>query len=138
MRVFSSDHYYWRMVERDAATPWFYLTIHLKNDGYVRERTFMPDDHALLEHILSQQNEHVKVIDLQAMTPGMINKQGRWLMEPLNQLELAETANGETVQIYTTITGQMYFYPSQSQPAVRRLRARKVLYVRTADQALHG
>lgn len=134
MRVFSSDHYYWKMVERDAATPWFYLTIQYGDKGNAREKSFMPDDHILVEQILSQQQKGVKVVDLQAMTPSTINRQGRWLMEPLSQLELAETARGETVQIYTTIYSQVYFYPSLSQSAIKKLRARRMLYKRTADE----
>jgi hypothetical protein len=130
MRVFSSDRYYWRMIERDAVTPWFYLTMQIKSKGRASERSFMPDDHVLLEHLLIQQDKHAKIIDLQAMTPGLVNKQDRWLMEPLMQLELAETAQGEIVQIYTTILGAVYFYPIQSQRAINKLRNRRILYTK--------
>ncbi|MGK9066605.1 hypothetical protein [Stutzerimonas chloritidismutans] len=137
MRVFSSSDYYWKMVERDAGTPWFHVTIQYCAEGDVRERSFMPDDFLLVEQILSQQKEGVRVVDLQAMTPGMINKQGRWLMESLAKLELAKTAYGETVEIYTTISGSVYFCPTLKTSAVKGLRSRRLLYKRTEEKVEH-
>lgn len=131
MRVFSADHYYWRMVERDADTPWFCLTIQVKSNGRVRERTLMPDDNALVRDILEQQSQGIKILDLQAMTPGNVNKQGRWLMEPLAQLEVAETAHGATVEIFTTISGQTYYHPYLTQSGIKTIRARNTLYKQT-------
>lgn len=128
MRVFSADHYYWRMVERDADTPWFCLTIEFKINGRVRERTLMPNDNALLSEILEQQSKGIEIRDLQVMTPGTINKQGRWLMEPLAQLELGETKHGAPVEIFTTIFGRTYYYPTLTQAAIKSIRARNTLY----------
>lgn len=136
MRVFGGDHHYWRMVERDAETPWFCLTMHFRNKSRIKERTAMPDDYYLVEQILSQQNDHMQVIDLQVMTPESMNHKGRWLLEPLSKLQLAQTACGTTVEIYTTLDGSVYFNPSQRPRAIKNLRITSTPYSREDALAL--
>ncbi|OWJ98257.1 hypothetical protein B6S59_01390 [Pseudomonas sp. A46] len=130
MQVFSEDHRYWRMIERDVRAPWFHLTMQFRIDGRFRKRTLMPDDITLLAHLVSQQDDEVQVVDLQVVTPGCLNGRGRWLMEPLAKLELAMTSDDDVVHIYTLADGRTYCDPAQDDQALEQFSASHVIYSR--------
>lgn len=113
MRAFSSQHSYWTMVERDAKTSWFHVTVRYRVEGHRITRTFMPDNAELLLQLLSEKNGSLQVLDLQVMTPPAVNQLGRWSMEPLAKIELAMGDEDEEVLIYTTAEGHVYLDPPQ-------------------------
>ncbi|WP_036993693.1 hypothetical protein [Metapseudomonas furukawaii] len=141
MRVFSEDHRYWRMIERDVRAPWFHLTLQFQMGGQIRRRALMPDDVTLLSHLVGQQDDEVQVVDLQVVTPDCLNGQGRWLMEPLAKLELAITSDDDVVHIYTLMDGRTYYDPVQNEQALMQLSDSAVIYSRpamTSESALHA
>ncbi len=130
MRVFSEDHRYWRMVERDVRAPWFHVTMQFQTEGQIRRRTLMPDDVTLLSYLVEQQDNEVEVVDLQVVTPDCLNGRGRWLMEPLAKLELAMTSDEDVVHIYTLMDGRTYCDPAQDDQALKQLSDGRVIYSR--------
>lgn len=136
MRVFSEQHRYWRMVERDVRAPWFHLTMQFRMEGQIRRRTLMPDDVTLLSHLVGQQDDEVQVVDLQVVTPDCLNGRGRWLMEPLAKLELAMTNDDDVVHIYTLLDGRTYCDPAQDEQALKQLSDSRVIYSRPAETSM--
>lgn len=130
MQVFDDEHRFWRLIERDISTPWFHLTIDVRAKGRRRQKTIMPDDVSLLSNILATRNEAITVVDLQVCIPTALSKKGRWSLEPLAKLELAESSDDGIVHIYTTIEGKRYTDPYQSRSNLEQLKNRRSLYER--------
>ncbi|MDT4868851.1 hypothetical protein FQZ97_1038390 [compost metagenome] len=126
-----SEHYqFWEMIERNARTPWFHLTLGCYVEGQSMTHTAMANNVSLLSDLLNQPDGHVQVIDVQAVTPDSLNQKGRWLMEPLAKLELAKTPSHEVAHIYTTVDGHTYYDLPDDALGIEQLCDRKVLYAR--------
>ncbi|WP_447747807.1 hypothetical protein [Pseudomonas nicosulfuronedens] len=128
MSVFSHEHSYWAMVERDAKTPWFHVTLRFRTDGHVVSRIYLPDTVQLLLQLLEGDTESLFVDELQIVTPAKVNKRGKWLMEPLTKVELALGGDDDEIFIYTTEDGRVYVDPPQSKRFDHAIAQRTTLY----------
>lgn len=126
--LFSHEHSYWMMVERDAKSPWFYVTLRLRVDGHVVSRIFMPNTVQLLLQLLEGDTDSLYVQELQIVTPGNLNQRDRWLMEPLVKVELALSSDDDEVFIYTTEEGRVYVDPPQRKRFDHTIALRTTLY----------
>lgn len=128
MKVFSSEHSYWTMVERDAKTSWFHVTMRFRVDGHLVSRIFMPDTVQLLLQLLEGDSDELFVQELQIVTPEKVNQRGRWLMEPLTKVELALGGDDDEIFIYTTEEGRVYVDPPQSKRFDHAIAQRTTMY----------
>lgn len=128
MKIFSSKHSYWTMIERDAKTSWFYVTMRFRVEGILVNRIFMPDTVQLLLQLLEGDSEELFVQEIQIVTPAKVNQRGRWLMEPLSKVELALGGDDDEIFIYTTEDGRVYIDPPQSKRFDHAIAERTTLY----------
>ena len=63
MTTFSHEHSFWAMVERDAKTPWFHLTLRFQRDGHFVSRVYMPDTVQLLLQLLEGDTELLALME---------------------------------------------------------------------------
>lgn len=91
---FGDGYSNWRMFERHLAHAWYHVVLEERLEGKVWPRAMMISDVDMLEEILSQQNSEFVVTEIQVVTPGWMNKTGRWIMEGLSGLLVGYDSTG--------------------------------------------
>ncbi len=90
----------WRFVEHTIHRPWFYVATEEVDEsdleGLNRRPMLMLTDENLLESLLAEQGEQIRVEMILLVTPDHMNQTGRWLMERLDALDRYETSRGVT------------------------------------------
>ncbi len=119
----------WRFVEHSIHRPWFYVATEEVNesdkDGFTRRPMLMLTDEDLLESLLAEQGEQLRVGTILLVTPNHMNQAGRWLMEPLETLERYETARGLTFT-YEVQSGIRYVWGDESIINKQGVKKRRV------------
>lgn len=108
---------FWSFIEQDMACPWFYLQIVEEDDKEAFRSMLMVPTPALLEQIVAAVNDHAWLEQAQLVTPGHINKTGRWLMESL--LEVAAIRNEQGQELgyeYLVEGGRTYSISADQLP----------------------
>ncbi|WP_236199593.1 hypothetical protein [Pseudomonas pseudonitroreducens] len=85
----------------------------------------MLTDEDLLESLLAEQGEQLRVGTILLVTPNHMNQAGRWLMEPLETLERYETARGLTFT-YEVQSGIRYVWGDESIINKQGVKKRRV------------
>lgn len=106
--VFGDGYSNWAMVERHLALPWYHVVLEEKVDGRAWKRVLMPSDVNMLEEILSQRTNEFVVEDIQVVTPGWMNKTGKWMMEKLSGLLVGYDSSGARVYLHNMCNGETY------------------------------
>lgn len=112
---FGDGYSNWRMFERHLAHAWYHVVLEERLEGKVWTRTMMISDVDMLEEILSQQTSEFVVTEIQVVTPGWMNKAGKWIMEGLSGLLVGYDSTGRRVclhniddeKAYTDAPGQL-------------------------------
>ncbi len=81
---------HWAYVEQEWLWPWFYVQIGCTEAGESFTRLLMITTVSDLEQMVAEQGQHFWLEQVQLVTPGQVNKQGRWLMEPLIEVSVAQ------------------------------------------------
>lgn len=84
--IYGDDIRLWAFVEHSLHTPWFYVTVAEFQLGQALQTMLLVQDICALEALLANQNAVWKVVQVQLVSPGHMNKHDRWLMEPLLEL----------------------------------------------------
>lgn len=107
----------WRFVEHSIHRPWFYVATEevdeSDKDGFTRRPMLMLTDEDLLETLLAEQGEQLRVGMILLVTPNHMNQTGRWAMEPLESLDRYETEKGLTFT-YQVQGGHRYVWGDES------------------------
>ena len=98
--IFGDGYSNWRMFERHLAHPWYHVVLEECLEGKVWTRTMMISDVDMLEEILSQQTSAFVVKEIQVVTPGWMNKTGKWEMEKLSGLLVGYDSSGARVCLH--------------------------------------
>lgn len=80
---------HWSYVEQEWNWPWFYVQVGCKEAGECVSRLFMIASASDLAELINDQGKRYWVEQVNFVTPGHVNKQGRWLMEPLVEMSVA-------------------------------------------------
>ncbi|MEP9317685.1 hypothetical protein ABKS89_11160 [Pseudomonas sp. LABIM340] len=119
----------WRFVEHSIHRPWFYVATEevdeSDKDGFTRRPMLMLTDEDLLETLLAEQGEQIRVGMVLLVTPNHMNQSGRWLMEPLDTLDRYETARGLTFT-YQVQGGSRYVWGDGSIIHKKGVKRRQV------------
>lgn len=96
---------FWSFVEQEVAWPWFYLQM-VEDDG---KETFqsmlMVPTLPLLEQIVGAKSDHAWIEQAQLVTPAHINKMGRWMMEPLQEVSAILNEQGQELGYDCVVEG---------------------------------
>jgi hypothetical protein len=96
---------FWARIEQDVIWPWFYLQIgENEGDDTFRSMLMIPTE-ALLAEFIANQQENCWLEDIQVVTPDYLNHKGRWLMEPLIELNSLRDGDG-VIQGYEYVTAE--------------------------------
>lgn len=119
----------WRFVEHSIHRPWFYVATEevdeSDKDGFTRRPMLMLTDEELLETLLAEEGEQIRVRMILLVTPSHMNKAGRWLMEPLDALYRYETERGLTFT-YQVHGGNRYVWGDESIVSKKGVKKRQV------------
>lgn len=88
--------------------PWFCVSVVQTDEDFDLQRTLMPGDIQMLEHILSQQAEDVVVADILVMMPAWMTRSDRWTLERLIELRSGLNSDNTSVNFYVTESGKVY------------------------------
>ncbi|WP_343350954.1 hypothetical protein [Pseudomonas sediminis] len=122
---------HWRLVERDLNQVWFHLTVSFQESGKTRVKSVFPNDVAILAHLVSQADEEIDVLCVQAVLPPHVTGKNRWVMIPLTLLEVAHTKTGEPVNIFHAEDGETFSDPPLPPKLLLSLDDRKTLYFKS-------
>ncbi|RPM29675.1 hypothetical protein [Pseudomonas aeruginosa] len=121
----------WTAVEQDLQWPWFYVQVARRERRDVVTSTLLLQHSHDLETIIRSQSKHAWVEQVQIVTPGHLNQQARWLMEPLQEVCLMQDSSGELGLLFKVENGVRYsLHPWRD---VESLLLVKVLFSAAAD-----
>ncbi len=85
--VYGPDHHHWKLVEREIATPWLHATVKVTEGGIEYTKTVMPNDLTTFLEMANLKTPDARIGELQLMSPAWMNGAGRWLLEPIRQID---------------------------------------------------
>lgn len=132
--LFSNDFRYWRAVMHET-TPWIHLTLTTCFEDGSRVQYVQLDSVHSFELVTHQLQPNQQISDVQIAVPARMNKQGRWTLEPLQQLQEGELEQ-LSVYVYRMQSGATYvdgYVGDAGEDAVANLRT---IYV--APPSAHG
>jgi len=126
--VFGPDHHHWKLVEREIATPWLHATVMVIDGGIEYAKTVMPSDLTTFLEMANVKAPGARISELQLMSPAWMNGAGRWLLEPIRQIDIARSADNELIHIYVTQEGKNYYDPSRTPAEILELTNQHTVY----------
>lgn len=129
----------WRYVEHSIHRPWLYVATVERNDDFDIRPMMMVSDVQLLQALLADQENGLKVEGVLLVTPHHMNQSGRWMMEPLDSIEKHETPSG-VAYVYAVEGGRSYIegnpeIPNREDAKQRAVFRTDMLYSRSANTA---
>lgn len=126
--VFGPGHHHWRLIEREIATPWLHATRTIIEGDVEYTQSVMPSDLQTFLSIANEKAPGARVSEPQLMSPPWMNEAGRWLLEPIRQIDIAETHDNGVVHIYRMEGGRIYYDPPQTQTEITKLANTRTVY----------
>ncbi|WP_145255585.1 hypothetical protein [Pseudomonas sp. DE0157] len=128
--MFGDGLMHWHSVSRALATHWYHVSVQRFHDGQFRNHTEMPNDEARLVELLLAQDQSLVVREVQAVTPGWMNKSDGWKMEKLMSLSMGFSQEEVPVSILEVESGEVYIDSHEPGLNVESLTGLKELYRR--------
>ena len=117
---------FWSYIEQEVIWPWFYLQV-VEDDGKeVFRSMLMVPTIPLLEQAMAAQTEQTWFEQAQLVTPDHMNKNGRWMMEPLLEVSSIRDNQGNELGYQYRVEGDRMYSTSPSQPIDCRMRTQVV------------
>lgn len=111
----------WRGVSRLLRTPWYHLTLTVKDEGRLSECAVMIDDTRQLQEMLVSQGSDLGITEIMAVTPSWMNKTAGWQMEPLMRVTVGEDRTGSEVCLLEVAKGAVYHTSHQQDFKIEAL-----------------
>ncbi|HCF2053689.1 hypothetical protein ACM79P_17580 [Pseudomonas aeruginosa] len=107
----------WVAVEQDILWPWFYLQI-VRDDGDDALRSMLLlSSMQEFEDFLKTLNDRLWIEQAHVVTPHFMNGTGRWLMEPLVEINVVVDRGGEEIgHCFEVEGGRCYTTASAAKP----------------------
>ncbi|MFT2158002.1 hypothetical protein [Pseudomonas putida] len=129
--MFGDGLMHWHGVSRALATHWYHVSVQRFEDGQFRNHTEMPNDEARLVELLLAQDQSLVVREVQAVTPGWMNKSDGWKMEKLMSLSMGFSQEEVPVSVLEVESGEVYIDSHEPGLNVESLTGLKELYRRS-------
>lgn len=126
--VYGPDHHHWRLVEREISSPWLHATVKVTEGGIEYTKTVMPNDLTTFLEMANLKTPDARIGELQLMSPAWMNGAGRWLLEPIRQIDIARSVDNELIHIYVTHEGKNYYDPSRTPAEIQELTNQRTVY----------
>src|SRR5471032_1245390 len=112
----------WSYVEHGLQLPWFYVRLVHHEDGIRISRMLMLSNIEMLQSVQSQRTSSSWVEDVQLVSPGYLNKTGRWLMEPLLELVEVGTGSAQSKSLIYRVMGDRIYTDGQQDNSVDQVK----------------
>ncbi|CAM3098960.1 Uncharacterised protein [Ectopseudomonas mendocina] len=120
----------WTFVEQRLHTPWFYVMVAECHPEQALHTMFLVQEVCTLEALLASQNDLFKVTEVQLVSPSHMNKNDRWLMEPL--IELVQISyQGAQGYEYCVEGGKWYSDQAEEVLFGSESESRRIIFQRT-------
>lgn len=120
--LYSGKARLWRVVEHSLHVPWFYTTLSERHlDEECRTMVLLHDLESL-SAMIGGQTESRRIVDIYLVSPGYVNQQERWLMEPVAEISVSVQGNVRVDRCVVEGDRAYYFGPSSNRfdPALFR------------------
>jgi hypothetical protein len=84
--LYSGEAQLWSVVEQSLHSPWFYVSVHEGHPGQTLCTMLMVQEVPVLEALLAQQGETMRIGNVLLVTPSHLNNTNSWCMEELSEL----------------------------------------------------
>tara|TARA_R100000935_G_C2750188_1_gene129421 strand:+ start:249 stop:530 length:282 start_codon:yes stop_codon:yes gene_type:complete len=88
----------------------------------------MPSDLTRFLEMANLRASDARISELQLMSPAWMNGAGRWLLEPIRQIDIARSADNELIHIYVTQEVKNYYDPSRTPAEILELKNQHTVY----------
>ncbi|WP_070094283.1 hypothetical protein [Pseudomonas monteilii] len=126
--MFGDGLMHWHGVSRALATHWYHVSVQRLHEGQFRNYEEMLNDESRLVELLVAQDETLVVQEVQAVTPGWMNKSDGWKMEKLVSLSMGFSVDEVPVSILEVEGGEVYIDTHEPDFKVDSLTGLKELY----------
>lgn len=127
--LFGDEARLWSYVEHGLHRPWFYVTLVERHDELTLRNMLMASDVRILESLLSEQHEEMRIEAVQLVSPSYMNESSRWMMEPLLELsQVNSTAAEPPIYIYNLEGGKQYLDGNEGPLSEEQISSRKVIF----------
>lgn len=106
--AFGDEPMLWAAVEHDIHRPWFYVRLIELGDDIQWCRMILLGDELSLQSLMRAQRSGWLVESVLLATPSHVNGSDRWLLEPLERLQLFGRQGDQTAVVYTVAGGHSY------------------------------
>jgi hypothetical protein len=126
--MFGDGLAHWHGVSRALKTPWYHVSVkRWQDDRFVSIEEFVNDETRLYE-LLSQQDETLKVSEVQVVTPWWVNGGESWKMERLQSLSMGCNSHDVPICILEVEGGAVYHDSHDPDFDAAALRKVRVIY----------
>lgn len=122
LNLFGEEPFVWKAVEHTLHRPWFYVTTSESQEAFQVRPMLLLSDERSLQALVSMKGIGLRAEGVLIVTPDHLNHSGRWMMEPLEEIELIE-GKQSTALTYKVEGGRTYTYGDReitSQKALRK------------------
>lgn len=124
--LFGGEPTAWSYVEHNIHRPWFYVATVTPGDDFALHPMLMMSNEQLLQSLLEDQEQGLRVESVLLVTPDHLNHSGGWLMEPLESIVRYESPEG-MAYVYQVLGEKSYLY-GDADVAVREGSRGKTLF----------
>ncbi|EIU5250136.1 TPA: hypothetical protein NH808_000102 [Pseudomonas aeruginosa] len=128
--LYGDEFRLWTFVEHSLHTPWFYVTVADCQPGQAFHTMFLVQEVHALEALLASQNAVMKVTEVQLVSPSHMNKNDRWLMEPLLELVQIDCQGAHRYE-YCVEGGKWYADHMEEALSGGKREPRRIIFQRT-------
>lgn len=123
---------HWQFIELELHHSWFYVELVRDYGDDVVGSMLMIPTVPILQQMLSELDEHSWFAQAHLMSPGHMRGETHWVMEPLEEVSVAEDASG-TIEgyIYKVVSGSCYSV--NYSPLRDNLRVREIIFSAKRD-----
>ncbi|CAI9008930.1 Sulfatase domain-containing protein [Pseudomonas chlororaphis] len=124
--LFSGDPTAWSYVEHNIHRPWLYVATTEPADDFDFHPMLMLSNERLLQSLISDQGQGLRLEGVLLVTPDHINHSGRWMMEPLESIVRFESAEGVAYAYH--VQGDRTYIYGEAEVVARQNSRRETLF----------
>ncbi|WP_193452584.1 hypothetical protein [Pseudomonas nitroreducens] len=125
--LYGGDAQLWSVVEQSLHGPWFYVSVLEGHPGQTLCTMLMVQEVPVLEALLAQQSETMKIENVQLVTPSYLNNTNSWRMEVLSELVQLRSADSLCYQ-FLVESGHRYVDGDVAMQPSNQWTSRRVIF----------
>ncbi|MBI6556867.1 hypothetical protein YA0850_31435 [Pseudomonas veronii] len=123
---------HWQFIELVLHHPWFYVELVRDHGDDIVGSMLMIPTVPILQQMLSELDERSWFAQAHLMSPGHMRGGSDWVMEPLEEVSIAEDASG-TIEGYIYKVASGACYSTNHSPLRDKLKVREIIFSAERD-----